>query len=138
MLTVLRQARKVRGEITVTQVNIGTTHFVNAVVQNKNLSRVSVIRLCGPASRAVPPFSDFPPKLKDVIFGSTHFVNGGYRVDGREIEKVDREEIQKIVEEIKGKGVKGIVVCGIFAPTRTEQEVEVKFVVFVFMFVFFW
>ena len=125
MLTVLRRARKERGEITVTQVNIGTTHFVNAVVQNKNLSRVSVIRLCGPASRAVPPFSDFPSNLKDVIFGSTHFANGGYRVDGREIEKVDREEIKNIVEEIKGKGVKGIVVCGIFAPTRTEQEEEV-------------
>ena len=46
-------------------------------------------------------------------------------MDGREIEKVDREEIKNIVEEIKGKGVKGIVVCGIFAPTRTEQEEEV-------------
>jgi N-methylhydantoinase A/oxoprolinase/acetone carboxylase beta subunit len=61
------------------QVNIGTTHFVNAVVQQKHLSRVSVIRLCGPASRAVLPFSDFPPTLKDVIFGSSHFVNGGNR-----------------------------------------------------------
>ncbi|XP_070176718.1 uncharacterized protein [Littorina saxatilis] len=126
VLTVLRKARAEQGEIIVTQVNIGTTHFVNAVVQHKHLSKVSVIRLCGPASQAVPPFSDFPPSLKDVIFGSIHFVSGGYRVDGREIEKVDREEIKKVVEKIKGIGVKGIVLCGIFAPTRTEQEEEVE------------
>lgn len=32
----------------VDQVNIGTTHFVNAVVQRRSLARVAAIRLCGP------------------------------------------------------------------------------------------
>ena len=36
-------------------VAIGTTHFVNAVVQNdaRRLSRVAVVRLCGPYTRKV-------------------------------------------------------------------------------------
>nr|KAG5703046.1 hypothetical protein BaRGS_016207 [Batillaria attramentaria] len=126
VLTVLRRAKQDQGPLSVTQVNIGTTHFVNAVVQQKGLSRVSVIRLCGPASVAVKPFSDFPPGLKSVIFGSTHFVKGGYRVEGREIESVDPEEIREVLEKVKTKGVTGIVVCGIFAPTRPDQEEQVK------------
>nr|KAG5688621.1 hypothetical protein BaRGS_033437 [Batillaria attramentaria] len=126
VLSVLRRAKQNQGPITVTQVNIGTTHFVNAVVQHKGLNRVSVIRLCGPASVAIAPFSDFPPALKSVIFGSTHFVSGGYRVDGREIEQVDPEEIREVVDKVKAQGVTGIVVCGIFAPTRPDQEEQVK------------
>ena len=126
VLSVLRQTREQGREVIVTQINIGTTHFVNAVVQHKNLSRVSVIRLCGTASRALPPFSDFPPSLKDVIFGSTHLVKGGYRVDGREIASVDGEEIKAVVDEIKRVGVTGIVISGLFAPTRKQQEEEVR------------
>lgn len=39
-------------------VAIGTTHFVNAVVQNDagRLSRVAVVRLCGPYTREVGGF----------------------------------------------------------------------------------
>lgn len=126
VLSVLRGAVQGQGQVTVTQVNIGTTHFVNAVVQRKHLSRVSVIRLCGSASTAVAPFSDFPPGLKSVIRGTCHFVKGGYRVEGREIDPVDPEEIREVVEKVKAAGVKGIVVCGIFAPTRVDQEQRVK------------
>ena len=34
----------------VVQVNIGTTHFVNAVVQRRRLTPVAAIRLCGPGN----------------------------------------------------------------------------------------
>lgn len=42
----------------VRSVAIGTTHFVNAVVEAdpRRLSRVAVIRLCGPYTRAVFPY----------------------------------------------------------------------------------
>src|SRR5438874_6070994 len=39
---------------------IGTTHFVNAVVQRRNLSRVAAIRIGLPASASLPPFCDWP------------------------------------------------------------------------------
>lgn len=39
----------------VVNIAIGTTHFVNAVVENdvRRLSRVAIIRLCGPYTRKV-------------------------------------------------------------------------------------
>ena len=37
---------------------IGTTHFVNAVVQRRHLSPVAAIRIGLPASASLPPFCD--------------------------------------------------------------------------------
>lgn len=47
----------------VLNVAIGTTHFVNAVVENdaRRLSRVAVIRLCGPYTRKVCPHPNVLP-----------------------------------------------------------------------------
>lgn len=63
----------------VISVNIGTTHFINAVVQADvaSLSRVAVLRLCGPFCREVPPFSAFPPLLRRVVETYTANVDGG-------------------------------------------------------------
>jgi hypothetical protein len=60
-------------------VNIGTTHFVNAIVQSdrSKLARVAVLRLCGPFCREVPPFADFPMHLRDVIEGPVGYLSGG-------------------------------------------------------------
>ena len=56
----LKDASRLTGESVsdiaahVARVNIGTTHFVNAVVQRKSLARVATIRLCGPGEQHVP------------------------------------------------------------------------------------
>src|ERR1044071_8762332 len=41
-------------------VMIGTTHFINAVVQRRSLTRVAALRLGMPASASLPPFCDWP------------------------------------------------------------------------------
>lgn len=53
---------KVNREL-VSHVAIGTTHFVNAVVEGdaRRLERVACVRLCGPYTRSVCSFS--PPDL---------------------------------------------------------------------------
>lgn len=63
----------------VLSVAIGTTHFVNAVVEAdaRRLSKVAVVRLCGPFTKQVPPFSDFPPALKDIMAGPVFYLDGG-------------------------------------------------------------
>lgn len=60
-------------------VNIGTTHFINAIIQNdrSKLSRVTVLRLCGPFCREVPPFVDFPSNLRETMEGSVEYLSGG-------------------------------------------------------------
>ncbi|XP_071082494.1 uncharacterized protein [Haliotis cracherodii] len=120
---VLSEACRSGTSVGVVQVNIGTTHFVNAAVQGRDLAKVSVIRLCGSVSEALPPFSDFPKHLKDIICHTTHLVAGGYRFDGRAIDDVNRDEIEEIV---KASGDIGFVVCGVFSPIRYDQELEVE------------
>jgi hypothetical protein len=48
---------------------LGTTQFVNAATQLQGLERVAVVRLCGPATRALPPFCDMPPALRTAVGG---------------------------------------------------------------------
>lgn len=46
---------------------VGTTQFVNAVVQRQQLARVFVVRLCGTATRALPPFVGIPGELQAAV-----------------------------------------------------------------------
>lgn len=84
----------------VSRVNIGTTHFVNAVVQRKGLVKVAVLRLCGPATVALPPFCDFPADLRKVIGGMYFFLNGGYQYNCSSISDVDEDEVKRIAGEL--------------------------------------
>jgi N-methylhydantoinase A/oxoprolinase/acetone carboxylase beta subunit len=42
---------------------VGTTQFVNAVIERKHLAKVFVVRLCGSATAALPPFVGMPADL---------------------------------------------------------------------------
>ena len=54
---------------------IGTTHFINALVQRKrDLRPVAVLRLCSHASAALPPFVDFPEDVREIIEGIMQLV----------------------------------------------------------------
>lgn len=55
---------------------VGTTHFLNACVQHVGLAKVCIMRFCGTATLALPPFSDMPTDLMGVI-GSRHFLLSG-------------------------------------------------------------
>lgn len=65
----------------VVSVAIGTTHFVNAVVQAdaQRLSKVAVVRLCGPFTKQLPPLIEFPSELKKIMGGPTYYLDGGMR-----------------------------------------------------------
>lgn len=108
------------------RVNIGTTHFVNALVQRRHLVPVSLVRLCGPASTALCPFDDFPGSLADLIRAQCFFVNGGYQVDGSLITKLDEKEIIRVIQEIKDSNVHNVVISGVFSPVNSNQEKQVN------------
>ena len=64
---------------TLSRVCIGTTHFVNAVVERSvnKLTPVAVVRLDGATLIGIPPFSVFPSDLAQIIKPSTHMISGG-------------------------------------------------------------
>ncbi|GMM33558.1 hypothetical protein DASC09_052140 [Saccharomycopsis crataegensis] len=110
----------------VLSVTIGTTHFINAVVEQDKarLEPVAVLRLCGPYSKGSYPFSDFPAGLTNIIKSYTAFVNGGHRVDGNEIQPLDEEAILEHARKIKALGIKCIAIVGIFAIIDKSHEIR--------------
>ncbi|CCH41925.1 hypothetical protein BN7_1464 [Wickerhamomyces ciferrii] len=108
-------------------VTIGTTHFINSIVERDQarLDKVAVIRICGPFSHNVPPFSDFPSDLKNLLNGYNGLIAGGYHVDGSEILEIDEEEIRSHARKIKQLGLTAIAVTGVFSPAFQDQERKV-------------
>ena len=103
------------------RVSIGTTHFVNAVKERaaEHLKRVAVIRLCGSASRALPPFVDFPKDLTKLVYGGGYMVEGGLEYDAkREISSLNEEELRGTMQQIleQDPPVRNVVISGVFAP----------------------
>ena len=106
----------------ISAVMIGTTHFTNAFVQARSLTRVGVIRLAAPASTSLPPFVDWPARLQEAVDGRTAVVRGGYNYDGTEIAAPDIAEIRSAVEAIRRADVRSIAISSVFAPVNDAQE----------------
>ncbi|KAJ9148462.1 DUF917-domain-containing protein [Pleurostoma richardsiae] len=110
----------------VASVTIGTTHFVNAVVERDaaRLSPVAVIRLCGPFSKHAPPCVDWPDDMRELILGYFALARGGLEVDGSLIGDIDPAEIKAHCATIREKGIRSIVVNGVFSPIDTIEKQE--------------
>ncbi|KAH7258779.1 hypothetical protein B0J15DRAFT_583674 [Fusarium solani] len=112
----------------VAAVMIGTTHFVNAVVQadSHNLRKVAVLRLCGPYTREVPSFCDFPPALARIMNGYTAYLDGGLEIDGRDITPLSEKQIRNECVKIRELGISDIALVGVFSPLDTTGRQEEK------------
>ncbi|KAI5917845.1 hypothetical protein F4810DRAFT_716093 [Camillea tinctor] len=102
----------------VLSVTIGTTHFINALVEAdaRRLARVAVVRLCGPFTRTIPPFSDFPVGLRRIVDGGAHYLDGGLEIDGREIARLSEDQVREAAAKIRDSGVRAVALVGVFSP----------------------
>ncbi len=104
------------------RVIIGTTHFANAFVEQKDLLKVAVVRLAGKAAAAVPPMSGWPAPLKQQVAGPCFQLAGGYEFDGRENSVFDESAVRKAAQEIRARGIKSVAISCVFSPLRAEME----------------
>ncbi|KIW87929.1 uncharacterized protein Z519_11514 [Cladophialophora bantiana CBS 173.52] len=109
---------------------VGTTHFLNAVIERDvhRLSKVAVIRLSRSYTRDIPPFSDFPPALADLLRGYHGYIDGGLHIDGAQEAPINEEQVMKECEAIERLGIKAVVISGIFSPIdqHFHQENRVR------------
>ncbi|KDQ60434.1 hypothetical protein JAAARDRAFT_191812 [Jaapia argillacea MUCL 33604] len=107
---------------------VGTTHFINAVVEHdaRRLSKVAVIRLSKSFTREVPPFSDFPMELKEIMNGYCAYVDGGLHIDGSQEAPVDENQVVRECRAIKERGITSIVVAGVYSPIDDHHQQESK------------
>ena len=101
---------------------IGTTHFVNAIVQRKNLAKTGLIRICLPSGGSILPFADWPKELVDSMKGNFQLVRGGFEMDGSEIAKLEEKEIIDALEKLKVLGCDQIAISSVFATVRGDME----------------
>ena len=106
----------------ISAVMIGTTHFTNAFVERRELLEVGVLRIALPATRGVPPLSDWPPDLLNAIGRHVYCVRGGYQFDGRTNSPLDELAIAAAARDMKAKGLKAAAVCGLFSPVNAAME----------------
>jgi len=101
---------------------IGTTHFVNAVVQRRDLAPVAAVRIGLPASASLPPFSDWPGDLTSSVRGEVFMLEGGHDYDGRPIVPFDEAGMRRAARRIRQSGIRSVAVAAIFSPLDPSCE----------------
>lgn len=110
------------GSEPVQAVMIGTTHFVNAVVQRRELAPVGAMRIGLPASRSLPPFCDWPADLAALVRGQVHMVEGGHDYDGRPIMPLDERAVAAAARAMNAAGIACVAISSIFSPLDPAME----------------
>lgn len=108
----------------ISAVMIGTTHFINALVQAKRLAPTAALRLGLPATKALPPLVDWPPELKDAINARSYLAHGGYEFDGRPISPLDPEEIRRHATDMAAHGIRSVAISSVFSPVNHDFETK--------------
>jgi N-methylhydantoinase A/oxoprolinase/acetone carboxylase beta subunit len=107
---------------TIDGVVIGTTHFVNAVVQRRDLARVAAVRIGLPASASLPPFCDWPADLAELVRGEVFMLEGGHDYDGRPIVPFDEVGMRQAARRIRESGIRSVAIAAIFSPLDPSCE----------------
>lgn len=117
----------------ISSVAIGTTHFINAVIEQdaRRLRKVAVLRLSKSFLREVPPFSEWPAGLTSIIRGYVGYCDGGLHIDGSEEAPINEVQVRERCAEIKQLGLTSVVVVGTFSPIDEvfQQENTVRDIV---------
>ncbi|GAB3488205.1 hydantoinase/oxoprolinase family protein [Flexivirga lutea] len=109
---------------TVTAVMIGTTHFINGLVEARRLAPTAALRLGLPATQALPPMVDWPERLRTAIGGRAYLAHGGYEFDGRPISPIDHEELKQHAGDMAANGIRSVAISSVFSPVNHDLEVE--------------
>ena len=114
--------RAARGAESIDAVMIGTTHFTNAVVQRRDLSRVAAVRIGLPASASLEPFDDWPEDLAAAVRGEVFMLAGGHEYDGRPLVPLDEAGVRRAARRIREAGLPAVAVASVFSPLNAACE----------------
>jgi N-methylhydantoinase A/oxoprolinase/acetone carboxylase beta subunit len=122
VLSALRAVTATAAIERISAVMIGTTHFVNAVIERRGLARVAALRIALPAAAQVKPFEDWPPELRTMTRGPVFLVRGGHEVDGRPIVPLDQKAVRAAARSVRDAGVRAVGITAAFSPVTPACE----------------
>ncbi|ATL68815.1 hydantoinase/oxoprolinase N-terminal domain-containing protein [Nocardia terpenica] len=103
-------------------VMIGTTHFINALVEANRLAPTAALRLGLPATAALPPMVDWPESLVQAIAGRPYLCHGGFEYDGQTISDLNEPEIRSAARDMLERGMRSVAISSVFSPVSAEHE----------------
>ncbi|QKS15733.1 hydantoinase/oxoprolinase family protein [Curtobacterium sp. Csp2] len=110
------------GSADVDGVMIGTTHFINALIEARGLAPTAAVRLGLPATASLPPYTDWPDRLVGAVQGRAFLAHGGHEFDGRVISPLDPEELKRHAAAIAAAGIRSVAISSVFSPINDEFE----------------
>ena len=105
----------------VSRVMLGTTHATNAILERRDLNTVAVVRIGGPATKAVPPLSTWPDELRRVVSVGETVVDGGFEFDGREQVPFDEGALRQFLDGL-AEPPDSVAITSVFAPVSAAHE----------------
>lgn len=108
-------------------VMVGTTHLLNALVQEHYGDPVLVLRLAAPATTAADIALGWDARIRDrIVSEHSAIVSGGYEFNGDAIADINPEEIRMIGKKAITAGHFSVAITGVFAHVNPYQEKFVK------------
>ncbi len=108
---------------------LGTTHATNAILENKNLFRVGVIRIAGQRPESLPVAFAWPQALKEAVIGGCETIAGGFECHGGALTPLCQQEAVQAIQRLLTTGVESIAITGVFSPLNGSQEKKVAAIV---------
>jgi len=105
----------------ISHVMLGTTHATNAVLERRNLRRVAVLRIGGPATYSIRPMFGWPRDLVEAVSVGAEIVDGGIEFDGQDLSPLDTDAIARFLGQV-GEQADGVVITSVFAPVSARHE----------------
>jgi len=105
----------------ISHVMLGTTHATNAVLERRNLRRVAVLRIGGPATYSIRPMFGWPRDLVDAVSVGAEIVDGGIEFDGQDLSPLDTDAIARFLGQV-GEQADGVAITSVFAPVSARHE----------------
>jgi N-methylhydantoinase A/oxoprolinase/acetone carboxylase beta subunit len=119
LLAVLDELLAHRGQRSIERIVLGTTLVTN-LLATKQTERTALLLV---------PGSGLPFSAYEHISPDTYFLKGSIDFRGREIEPLDRDEIEQALREIDKAGIKRVAVAGKFSNRNDKHETAIKEVI---------
>ncbi len=103
---------------------IGTTHFINSVLQAQNMNSVILLRFGKPATTAAEPLFDWPNTLKNKVINAKEILFGGHEYNGIEISPLDVKRLMEIAQYTKDHNIGTVAITSVFANVNSAHEKE--------------
>jgi N-methylhydantoinase A/oxoprolinase/acetone carboxylase beta subunit len=112
----------------VTHATLSASHAMSAVLEQRAVSRVAVVRIGWPLTGALPPLSTWPGELRRAVSAGACTVAGGVEYDGWMSAPLDETAIARFLHSVAGKA-DAVAIAGVFSPIDPGHELEAAAVV---------